>query len=897
MSAPAAHIDNPRDAPAAPVSFPHLDPAARSTFGDSSVSTQEKQQEQPSNDNEADEGAQELDEPENRILPIISGLVCPFSVLLDIPGLTSRWYIRTEGNNIVETQPNPALLDAGQAVALALGVLANAALIWRFLEHRPRICTWVAMLSLALRDATSIAIVTWFGVVHRFSDGFVYGDAFWLSVAATVASTVCNVTLVLDLIRTKDFDKKGSGLTEKQRMLVIVSMVFFLNLGVGSLCYSYLIDGLRFIDALYFTECILTSVGFGDILPHSVGSRIFTLFYAPIGIINLAVLIAIARETIIESFEASYRARRDRLAQKARERKEAIRRKQEMARERRRRAAEEGAQAGGADDSADAGREKGTAPAFVPPPSRSALVAGLGAAVPVAGALGGGQKAAPASGGVLAALEQVESGGSAGRRARVRAAAPVRWARRLLAACSPRRRRAAHDCEAARPLDDDREVGAPLRRTTSASSTMTTTSIDQSFATLKEQLAQEQRQEFRVKLGVALLVFLVFWLAGSAIYSVTEDGWSMWTGMWFSFVYFTTLGLGDYTPKSVAGRAFFVAWSILGIASMTLLLSVITESWSARYKSSITDGRFKKALRRVRATSSGSGDDAPTSREVSERLFARDGYAPLSGEGDGPPATAEELPEKIVQALKGFHAHAKYFMAPAALTPLPRPQLGRTGQPPSQLRALLAAAEVADDGLDHLLERGGASLVEAGAAQGDTAQFLFLVSYERQFDLLLESAEQLAAVLGASAAETSRLEADNARLREELAAAQDALHIATAEEPGGSFFRGRPAGGLGDAAVEEELCEEIDCRRDGAVTADGANAPHPAPPHLRIPLPHPHLPHSHPDTSTMAHLAPLTPVSSSPGPFRTRTPSLSFAPPPIIQREQAEPHISDGDEP
>ncbi|GAA6046700.1 hypothetical protein JCM3770_003123 [Rhodotorula araucariae] len=826
MSASAAPGDGPRDPPAAARPSPHLVPAVRSsvlaqgTQSDDSVEGHNFAQ-QPQDDNwrqempdEREGGETEsgwvarrmlgdstatgdaasasdplLAKPESRILPIISGLVCPFSVLLDIPGLTSRWYIRTEGTDIVDSQPNPALLDAGQAVGLALGVFANGALIWRFLEHRPRTCTWVAILALSLREAFSIAIVTWFGVAHRFSDGFVYGDAFWLSVASTATSVICNVTLLLDLFLTKDFDKKGSGLTERQRMLVIVAMVFFLNLGLGSLCYSYLIDDLRFIDSLYFTECILTSVGFGDILPVSLGSRIFTLFYAPLGIINLAVLIAIARETIIESFEVSYRARRDRLAQKARERKEAIRKRHEMAREQRRPAAGEACAQSQvrADEVAngDDGREKGAAPAdvpaLVPPPNGSALAAGFGTA------LGGGGQAAPAPSGGLAALEQVESGASAGQRARPSVHS---WARRLLVAFMPARRRVRHDCEAAPPPSDD-EGGAPFGHTTT-SSTLTTTSIDHSYMTLKEQLLQEQRQEFRVKLAVAILVFLVFWLAGSAVYSLTEDGWSMWTGMWFSFIYFTTLGLGDYTPVSSAGRAFFVAWSILGIASMTLLLSVLTESWSARYKSSITDGRFKKALRRVQGSRSGGADCAVTSREVRDRLFARDGYAPLNDDGDGPPATAEELPEKIVQAIKGFHAHARYFM------------LGRTGQPPSQLRALLAMAEEADDGLDRLVEHGGASLAEAGA-QGDTEHFLFLISYERQFDLLLQSAEQLTAVLGASAAETARLEAENARLREELAAAQGALATTEPEEGGASFFSGRPAGGFGDEAVEEEL--------------------------------------------------------------------------------------------
>jgi len=89
--------------------------------------------------------------PETRLLPIISGLACPFAVLLDIPGLTTPWYIKTQGDTIIDSQPNPVLLDVEQAFALALGVVANAALIWRFLEHSPRRTTWIAMISLTVR--------------------------------------------------------------------------------------------------------------------------------------------------------------------------------------------------------------------------------------------------------------------------------------------------------------------------------------------------------------------------------------------------------------------------------------------------------------------------------------------------------------------------------------------------------------------------------------------------------------------------------------------------------------------------------------------------------------------------------------------------------------------------
>lgn len=56
---------------------------------------------------------------------------------------------------------------------MALGVLANIGLIMRFLERKPLLATWVAIVALTAHDIINITIVVTFGVVHRIDDGFV----------------------------------------------------------------------------------------------------------------------------------------------------------------------------------------------------------------------------------------------------------------------------------------------------------------------------------------------------------------------------------------------------------------------------------------------------------------------------------------------------------------------------------------------------------------------------------------------------------------------------------------------------------------------------------------------------------------------------------------------------
>jgi hypothetical protein len=125
---------------------------------------------------------------------------------------------------------------------------------------------------------------------------------------------VVTVTLIIDYWQTPEFAKCGSGLTRKQRALVIVVMILLTDLGFGALIYCFMMD-IKFLDALYFSVCSILTIGFGDISPSTSGARVFSIFYNTFGILNTGLAIAIARETIIESFKQSYRDLGDILAE------------------------------------------------------------------------------------------------------------------------------------------------------------------------------------------------------------------------------------------------------------------------------------------------------------------------------------------------------------------------------------------------------------------------------------------------------------------------------------------------------------------------------------------------------------------------------------------------------
>lgn len=91
----------------------------------------------------------------------------------------------------------------------------------------------------------------------------------------------------------------------------------------------------------------------------------------------------------------------------------------------------------------------------------------------------------------------------------------------------------------------------------------------------KIQTKAEHRRRWMAML-ISTTVWLILWLVGAAIFQqceVTYQGWTYFDGFYFAFVSLTTIGYGDVTPISPAGKSFFVFWSLLALPTMTVLIS------------------------------------------------------------------------------------------------------------------------------------------------------------------------------------------------------------------------------------------------------------------------------------------------------------------------------------
>ena len=281
--------------------------------------------------------------PYYRYSPIISGVVIPFSILLELPGLTEHWDIRTEANKTIESRPNPAILDVGLAFSMACAVFANICLILRFSEKWVKATTLFCILFLTFHG-TSVTIGDFVRVgthlCHRCNQ---YCDCDcvrcyspgrrWLHLWAVFLDDVvldcrfyhhesqphCRLRshqgfrtqwyacLAISL-SSRTHGHLGSGLTRKQRSLVILVIILLMYIALGAWINSVLLH-LNYINGLYFTVVSIETIGFGDIVARSAGARVWVCIYNVFGVVTLGIVISLCRDTVLEGLEIGYRKR------------------------------------------------------------------------------------------------------------------------------------------------------------------------------------------------------------------------------------------------------------------------------------------------------------------------------------------------------------------------------------------------------------------------------------------------------------------------------------------------------------------------------------------------------------------------------------------------------------
>jgi potassium channel subfamily K, other eukaryote len=157
----------------------------------------------------------------------------------------------------------------------------------------------------------------------------IFSQAFYYAIFSAGLYFMCASLLLMTAIGAYfGHCDKEFKLTMSQRTLMLQTISFLVYLLVGSVIYSH-IEGWHFLDAVYWADYTLLTVGIGDIAPSTNLGRGLLFPYAIGGIIILGLVIGSIRSLVLERGKVKLGARmlekeRERLIRKVRRKKAAL---------------------------------------------------------------------------------------------------------------------------------------------------------------------------------------------------------------------------------------------------------------------------------------------------------------------------------------------------------------------------------------------------------------------------------------------------------------------------------------------------------------------------------------------------------------------------------------------
>lgn len=488
-------------------------------------------------------------------IPLMAATIGPLANVLSIAALVSKWRVTLPNNgqlpegtddNGVDI-PDPHWEIIFNAISLAAGFFGNFALLVNF-TRRIRYIIALPVTIISWYIATGILI----GIVVAMNEhdppirpAETYSQGFWYAIIAAVLYLIGSMMLMVNMTGyflghyPQHFD-----LDDDQRTLILQTMMFFFWLAGGAAVFSKVCHW-DYADALYFCDVTVLTIGFGDFTSSNDAGRGLVLPYSVIGIIFLGLMInsirkfaaGMSQEKVIRKHQSTIRAQtfgrsvtsekelRERLGLPPRRESDSGRRQLDSRRP-------------------SGVRNDSTANSLIA--RRTSLeqyghfdIHGRTVTFHEKKAHGGGGR------------------GGAGRSHTHKPAGP--------------------------PLSRDAKMaqrkanrGKDHKRANRREKLILLKEEKDRFDAMREIQANTNKFKQYYALSMSFLAFGILWCVGAAVFMVAErriQNLSYFEALYFCWVSLLTIGYGDLSPRSNAGKPFFVVWSLVAIPTMTILVS------------------------------------------------------------------------------------------------------------------------------------------------------------------------------------------------------------------------------------------------------------------------------------------------------------------------------------
>ncbi|KAI9290755.1 voltage-gated potassium channel [Neoconidiobolus thromboides FSU 785] len=242
-----------------------------------------------------------------RYLPTLVGTLTPLSILLSFPCLIGTW-INVDRLSDQKGDKGPVITSL-VIIAIVCQLIATVALLARFWEKRIVLSTFLSIAFFTCHIAFILGPIIKFWVEYlplvQSQANLKFTGDFMAGIGAALISFISVIFLLIDYFRQDQLRRKGSGITNSQRTLVVFAILVSMWSAIGAIIFSS-VENWTFTRGIYFTMVTMTTIGFGDLVPKELGTRIFLFFYAIIGMVMMGILINSIRIVILEGFENIY---------------------------------------------------------------------------------------------------------------------------------------------------------------------------------------------------------------------------------------------------------------------------------------------------------------------------------------------------------------------------------------------------------------------------------------------------------------------------------------------------------------------------------------------------------------------------------------------------------------
>ncbi|GIK06649.1 hypothetical protein Aspvir_002299 [Aspergillus viridinutans] len=227
--------------------------------------------------------------------PVVAGVLCTSATMFNICAVSQGWREIIDPDGSVRTIDQPAWAVVLKAVSVALAVVAYIVLLLTMISKRDPVKGFiVTILCWCASAATLLSVIGVIAGEHttvdprqtlRYTQNYFYG---------TFAAS--HYVLIAVLLAIYTGSVHSVHLTHEERRTVectsiILRVTAFCVFLLGGAAVYATIEGWAFMDALYWADYTLLTIGIGNIAPKTHLGRSLLFPYASAGILNTGLVI------------------------------------------------------------------------------------------------------------------------------------------------------------------------------------------------------------------------------------------------------------------------------------------------------------------------------------------------------------------------------------------------------------------------------------------------------------------------------------------------------------------------------------------------------------------------------------------------------------------------------